>query len=618
MTLSDGTNVVLKKPILANQLFSGTAKGKLGIELGQEASDRVNFAANQQLFSEFVKQNKSKMPDGSLDELYKAARMLSVKMDSYIPKTDESLYLVTRGVIDFSGIPLEKLSDTNSIALFESDEFKAYQKEVIKVLLTQLKGAEGVKEQNEIKSMIYLLLGKEVDLSKEVDLNGAIPIKQFQETLERPDYSFDLSKSERANIVHLEIYRNNVLEALNLSSGKQCKSGTDRTGVGIALALAQADYKKKNGVPFMPGKVISDDFKKIFKNYLLEFGLSMTPETKGVFGLKIGGNPTLDVLLSEKDIKEGQLTEPELLLGTTSSSVKKEKKAEESKYSQEDKKTAVKAVNEKLQDLLSKPGLEVFDENLQFKIHISELEINKDYIEGINGEITLLKNGLKTKPHDNVSKIQIYLLERVVAIYEESEKAKTAAAIAISPEAKEAKIKESISELKGQAKDIRELKNIIWERNRDRVELLLKSDAKLPLVLEKRIDKFLKEVIKIEPERGLELDGSNLQDIQKRRNELNFNELSKDKINALVDFYGRVLIPPSPDELEKAKIQNAIKVLNRVPKEQMQEIYSYFVRFKIGLKVEELEAKKDLLSEYQIVALLECAARVKNNENLNK
>ena len=389
----------------------------MGVELGQEASDRVNFAANQQLFSEFVKQNKSKMPEGSLEDLYDAARILSVKMDSYIPKTDESLYLVTRGVIDFSGIPLEKLSDTNSIALFESDEFKAYQKEVIKVLLNQLKGAEGVKEQYEIKSMIYLLLGKEIDLS------GLARIEQFKKTLESPDFTFNLMKSERANIVHLEIYRNNVLEALNLSSGKQCKSGTDRTGVGIALALAQSDFKKKYGFPFMPGEEIKPEFKQIFKNYLLEFGLSMTPETKGVFGLKIGGNPTLDVLLSENDIKEGKLAEPELLLGITSGSVKKEKKAEELKYSQEDKINAVKNVNKKLEDHL---GKSVFNENLEFIVSVSDLKMNdvdRDLIKILIRDLELRA--------DDESKIQIYLLGRVVAIYEESKKASEAEKISM-------------------------------------------------------------------------------------------------------------------------------------------------------------------------------------------
>lgn len=275
------------------------------------------------------------------------------------------------------------------------------------------------------------------------------------------------------HVADMEIMRNIVLDKLNISKGKQCKSGTDRTAIGIALACAQEAFVAKYGLFYDPMNAarFTDEmhlfFKTEYRASLKEMGVSIVCETKGYSGIKWGGgvpfmggigNPSSykylylehDMKLLGKEPKEadvleltsadlykrgsdqykGILRDTRAFYGKSDKDIAKELTQAKKRISQESaaRTKAIEQVKTFIYDNLRlKNSLQdkpIIAEGLELALHIKDLHLDEPIIEG--GPITrgqILKAHIEEltstpdRPMDSV--IELYILQQIHTLWEQ-------------------------------------------------------------------------------------------------------------------------------------------------------------------------------------------------------
>jgi hypothetical protein len=269
--------VILKRPIICNQRLSPTLFSDY---MGKEKSFHLNFLPNQQLLSRYL-----------------VGKKLTPEFEKAQEGAEKAL-----GVKDLTEAKSMKLAFPDKInktaQFFQTKEYKKYQEETAKFLLTQLQAAVG-EERERVGALFAILFSRPPPAA-----GDKLPT----------DFSKYAKMADRDELhaCDMEIYRNIYCEREGLSRAVQCKGGSDRTPEGVALAEAQRRYKQEVGETFWPENFVSPklggpehkkllQFKKFFREALLKHGAEMALETKGYSGLNmassLGGlmkaNPTI-------------------------------------------------------------------------------------------------------------------------------------------------------------------------------------------------------------------------------------------------------------------------------------------------------------------------------------
>ncbi len=246
----DKIRVILKPPIVCNQLFSTTVRG-FGLgkvkfsDMGQTRSDRLNFTANKALFE---------------------------------------TYLNRRNYRERPSIDAEAV---NAPGFFKSKEYLEYHLEMARVLLEEIWAFPNYSQ--DAQALFALVFRRAPPASQE-------EAERLLDSIRGNTFSIVPDVNEMIHVADAEIWRNLLMKIFNFSHSKQCKSGTDRTAIGVALAVAQSDCAAKYHKEFLPDRMSSKelvDFKKCFRETLKEFGVVLTVETKGYYGIKWGGGVPL-------------------------------------------------------------------------------------------------------------------------------------------------------------------------------------------------------------------------------------------------------------------------------------------------------------------------------------
>lgn len=269
----NGVEIVLKRPILNNQIFSPLVKGfKIGdktVALSEAALDygrTVSFIGNQELLARAMEKEGT----SPSVELINASQRLA---------TEAKLPLKKNGMIDFAAVSFQEKA-------FSGPLFQEYQQAV----------ANFIREQKgPLWKALYAVSFSQLPHKGKVSL--------------KPEAEYELHAAD------IEIYRNFLIGELNLSNGKQCMSGCDRTGIAVALSVAQDRFKRERGYDFFPpdssAEMNHQDlilFKKFFRESLKTHAKEVTIQTKGVDGLRIfggGGNPVLNKYLFLEEDGQG-------------------------------------------------------------------------------------------------------------------------------------------------------------------------------------------------------------------------------------------------------------------------------------------------------------------------
>lgn len=444
--------VFLKKPIVSSQLFSTTVRG-VGTEsiklntMGQGHSDKINFIANHQFLERFAQGQDTSNLKAATDAL-EAVIKQELGMQGELVKVN--------GLIDMGHLSATQLLEKSNI--FTSPAFATYQRALGEFLLAALR-----KDEKNYAAMGLFALFFRKDPPQKVDT-----------------YVFDpaLKATQELHVADLEIWRNIVLQELKLSSCKQCKSGTDRTAIGVALAVAQDHFQQKfNGAYFLPERGSPHEilwFKKYFREALRELGVSMVTETKGYSGLKWGGgvpilggkgNPvaykylyleedlqhlpklgidqaqkSADVTkLTYKDIQEkaiaqykGELADPSGVYSKSSSTHTKEMENLRKAVIEADRQAVVKEMNEyciKELGLSEFAGKSLFNDQMQLAVHVRKLHLGKPIsqtnekwrIQAIDEKI----EALKTLPNRTLQQnLQLYMLSQLKILWNQRQESK--------------------------------------------------------------------------------------------------------------------------------------------------------------------------------------------------
>ncbi|MCE5294899.1 MAG: hypothetical protein LLF94_09860 [Chlamydiales bacterium] len=419
--------ITLKKPIISSQLFSATVRGvgtkdKRIASLGQIESDNINTLANLTLLQKYVDF------DSPISVALK--RLLEVAHSSSVNKLfdNEKLFRSPQCLSDFRTIRDFLLRKTIS------DENPLLAKAFFVMLFRQAPGSD-------------LLATSEYMPSFDNEMHAA----------------------------DIEIMRNIVLNKLNISIAKQCKSGVDRTSIGVALASAQEQFEVSFGYTFDPLNHAERDllfFKKFYRDALKELGSSVVCETKGYSGLKWGGgvaimggvaNPNsykylyleddieqlhalkIDSLakadvegLTNKDLKahgnlqyKGTLKDIRAVHGKSDKRFAKELKSLQKEIPIETRKEVIQEVTNflikgfGLKNTLE--GKSIINDNLQLLVHVRDLELNSPVSPGATKtrttilqakieELTSGQNSIK----DN---LELYILRQINTLWDLIERA---------------------------------------------------------------------------------------------------------------------------------------------------------------------------------------------------
>lgn len=451
--------VVLKKPLLRAQSLSALAEGtpitstrKVTFGSGLDDAYRFNFVSNQQCLMRYLKN----VPE----ELKPAHRALNELLKKCLK--EERSFLSEEGVIDFDLIPQGRLYDKGEF--FADPRYREYMQQVAICLLN----AVDMRGDEAAAALYTMLFHREIPLSF---VGGRYVYDTKQEK-----QGAILFKQQSIQASDLEIYSHIVFDATNLSCGKQCKSGKDRTPIGYSLKVAQCRFQREKGYEFVPSRAVRNpEDLQLFKNYyresLAKFGFEVTVESYGYAGLKwasgITDNTTGLQYMPESVSYSEQRRE---ILGKTTKSTLKE--AVKAQRSLEDpalkaqahvaKEEVEKYLKEKVLVGVFGPNEAILTDNLELRIHIKRLKLEekiegKSRVEQIQAKINnlILQHGhavrlldtirgeLSAKPEnvaamaqlDENEKIvqdlalQIYALSRVVQLHTNRKEAKEVLAI---------------------------------------------------------------------------------------------------------------------------------------------------------------------------------------------
>lgn len=406
--------VILKKPIIRNQLLSSTVRGtgfssfRL-FRMGQKRADDTNLAANHELLKTYLKAHPK-----DLDKIEAGLKVI-------FPNATDN-----QGNIDFSKISPQELEKHRKT-------IEVYQFRVMQLLNKR------AQDKDICAKALFVTM-----------------FRQYP-TLVWPPMPPSLKNEIHA--ADLLIYQNIALRELNLTGAMQCKSGTDRTGLGVALAVAQDQFRQKHEIDFdpehyrdvIPGSTEHTElveFKEMFRVALKELAVSMTVETKGYFGIKWGGGvpfiggvgnpvankylfiegdkPKADVEgLTYDDIRRGGLkhykgaiVDRKGLFGKSQQSTNKELKELQKRLDPEALQKAREAATTSLERMGISHIAPIFNDKLQLQVPISELKLADKHIEALKVKIEDLGDSRNTADH-----LQLYALERIVLHYEAGKKA---------------------------------------------------------------------------------------------------------------------------------------------------------------------------------------------------
>lgn len=405
--------VILKKPIIHNQLLSSTVRGVSikGLRLfrmGQNRADMANLAANHELFHLYIKTQ----PNCDLQGIKDQGVILNKRLQEALQTNDT--FLDSDGFIDFSAVPPKELEKLRMWV-------DKYQFEVAKVLLF-------LKKDPTARSLFITLF------------------RQYPTNVHA--IRFPPNPKQEVHAADLAIYKNQLFNALCLTHSVQCKSGTDRTGLAIALAVAQDSFKQKYDRNFDPQSTNREEllyFKKQFRSALKELAVSMTVETKGYSGIKWGGgvpivggigNPVAHkYLYIQGDVDSGQEDVSDLSYSDLARSGLHQYKGaikdsrglfgKSKKAHLNELKSLEKGVDPALfkevvvhsENILRDCGITVkgpvFNERLQLKVHVGDLELNGKRIDTLQQHIQLLKKLEQPK-----YLFTLYALEQVVLLWQ--------------------------------------------------------------------------------------------------------------------------------------------------------------------------------------------------------
>ncbi len=297
--------IVLKKPIMQSQPLSESVHRRfLGQEVGLEASDRVNVVNNQRMFSYLLKNLGQR---GDRSELRRAAQSLNNALCAALPSPPRTRTTFLRdGLIDWDSVPMHLPS-----SFFGSSAFNKYQETIARFLLSLLKDSNISSDlRNTITSMYAILFRRNPPTtSSEI---GTLLREQFDRSVFVPllhrRFHWRPHESEELHALELEIHRHTFCENLHLSKGCQCKSGKDRTGLGVAAQTAAARFRATHNRSFMPPNIprITNAaelrmwqstqayrdlllFKRYFSDAIQQFCLPITLESAGYEGLSLTG-----------------------------------------------------------------------------------------------------------------------------------------------------------------------------------------------------------------------------------------------------------------------------------------------------------------------------------------
>jgi len=434
--------VVLQKPIVRNQIFSyfvgGLQKGGISTEkgTGQKESFRLNFVPNQQLFQLYL-QKRDVAETSPIDPLKSA----TVQLDKRLQRTlgvETSCIDPTTGFINFDKIDNRTLFEKKDF--FKSQEFQEYQQCICMILLHQI-----IQGDTEAYALYSVLFNRELP-------EGATLEGRAAKALADPEtYSTRPSVDEQMHAADVELCLNYFCDQMGISCGKQCKSGKDRTAISVALKTAQELYFQETNEIFLPGLSNEreyDLFRKCFKEALHSFGLAVTVESGGQFGLKIGEkgfeNPVPYKYLTDTEVERGQESvrserypespkDPIGIYGKANFAKHVEKARQ---VLRNEKKGSVNAAKNDLErfliDELQIPGLKhdhIFSPELELLVHIHILHLGENQrFETLQSEVerlkSILRNRQSQKPEEDACKL--YALMAIEKLYMQRQQAKTA------------------------------------------------------------------------------------------------------------------------------------------------------------------------------------------------
>lgn len=432
--------IILKRPIICNQLLSTTVRG-VGTEriqlssMGQEHSDEINFIANHQLFERYVAQhpelNRTRPSAPSLELEAKIQKELGIEEE--LPKFN--------GFLDLGKLSTSRLLETS--AIFRSPQMANYKRYIGEFLVEAMR-------QNE----------------QDLALRGLFALF-FRTDPQNLDSKGELHAAD------LEIWRDITLRSLNLSSCKQCKSGTDRTAIGVALASAQEMFRQKFAKPYIPDDMRPEEllwFKKLFREALKELGVSMVTETKGYSGLKWGGgvpfmggisNPVaykylyltedikglkshgIDVTRETPDVENltyedlfakgkkqyrGKLIDPRAIHGKSDTAHAKAVKNLQKKLPEQQRREAAKNMEDFLIIELGLSGLQgkqLFNDQLQLALHVRNLRLDVAKLKVIDTKT----QGLQAKDRTPQENLQLYMLHQIKTLWNKRQESKKISAL---------------------------------------------------------------------------------------------------------------------------------------------------------------------------------------------
>jgi hypothetical protein len=249
-----GKEIYLKKPIIREQRLSSTVTGvKLGpipiSDLGAAEEDKINFIANQRLFErDFLKD----------DPVFKNLK------ESLLKKLDANSF-----------------EEVDQATLFKNGEFFSSE-----------------EYKNYVTFVEMYLKGKAADDNLTAKALYCVMFHKYPDT---------------GQVVHpadVELFSNIAYDSLNISCAKQCKSGKDRTGISVALKVAQRLFENKFDRKFIPPPVPQSKdtlwFKKFYREALFTICMDTTVESQGFSGFKWaarGGNPNaMRYLYNDADV----------------------------------------------------------------------------------------------------------------------------------------------------------------------------------------------------------------------------------------------------------------------------------------------------------------------------
>ncbi|MBS0654643.1 MAG: hypothetical protein JSR46_02600 [Verrucomicrobia bacterium] len=445
----DGTKmcVILKRPIVSNQLLSTTLRGfGTGMfsfsDMGQRRSDTLNFISRQVFLDRYFKQQNM------YDSLQEARGPLA----NFNPEK-----ISTKILRDPQFSP-------------DAKEFVQYQQTVAKLLLQQLKNNP---DDLKARALFVCCYRRDPKDTKTID--------RMVREINSGTFSLTPAPSDEVHGADCEIYFNLAMKLLNLSQSKQCKSGTDRTAIGIALTIAQDDFFVKFGKEYLPDQMTREEelyFKMKF-HHALELARSMAVESKGYSGIKWGGgapiaggvgNPApLKYLFNAEDIADikkhsqklrdffqkedyeflinkkvdvlhitrsdlmnkgkvqygGTLVDPIALLGKSEPShIRKVEKAKE-KLSPENRQKAAQEFNNFIRALTGDAAYFLNPDRLEIefagKITALHLE-KKENMEELLSKIKELENKLADTHTKELVGLQLYMFKRLLYLWETVEK----------------------------------------------------------------------------------------------------------------------------------------------------------------------------------------------------